>query len=289
MDKNGLVSLTDVLELMLDAVCVVDKHGHFVFVSAAFETIFGYSPEEVIGRNMLDLVYQDDKETTLKAVDTLISGVAHPRFENRWVRKDGSIVHILWSVRWSEKHQVRIAVAHDISERKANEEQLHYLVGHDQLTNLPNRMLLLDRMESSLKKAEQDSLKLSILFIDIDGFKEVNDTFGHSVGDKLLKAIAMRLQNCVRSSDTVGRLGGDEFLILLDGINNLDNVLKVAEKVRLACNKVFVVDGHSLNLSSSIGIAMYPEMGKTYQQLIQVADQAMYKSKKAGGNQFSIG
>lgn len=289
MKNNELVSLTDVLELMLDAVCVVDKQGCFVFVSAAFETIFGYSPNEVLGRSMLDFVYQEDKEATLETVETLLSGVSKPRFENRWVRKDGSLVHILWSVRWSEKHQVRIAVAHDISERKANEKKLQYLVGHDQLTNLPNRMLLLDRMQLSLENAAREPLDLSILFIDIDGFKEVNDTFGHSVGDNLLKAIAQRLQSCVRSSDTVGRLGGDEFLILLNGINDRDNVKKIAEKVCVSCKKTFFVDGHSLNLSSSIGVATYPEMGITHQQLIQTADHAMYKAKKAGGNQFNIG
>ncbi|MDN3379775.1 MULTISPECIES: sensor domain-containing diguanylate cyclase [unclassified Pseudoalteromonas] len=285
MIKNDLVSLTDVLELMLDAVCIVDKQGHFLFVSAAFETIFGYPVADVIGRSMIDFVYHEDKDITLETVEVLLSGTAKPRFENRWVRKDGGIVHILWSVCWSEQHQVRIAVAHDITERKEMEKQLHYLVGHDPLTELPNRVLLLDRLRTSLFKAERDLASLAVLFIDIDGFKDVNDNFGHIIGDQLLAAIAQRLLLTVRKSDTVGRLGGDEFLVLIYGIKHHKKCQQLAEKIRLACSQPFVIAGHTLNISSSIGMAIYPDKRCNDQQLIQYADNAMYKAKKAGGNQ----
>ncbi|MGO2129305.1 MAG: diguanylate cyclase domain-containing protein [Pseudoalteromonas prydzensis] len=286
MKNNELVCLSDVLELMLDAVCVVDKQGCFIAVSAAFETIFGYKPEEVVGKPMIDLVYKDDREITLDTVATLLSGVSKPRFENRWVRKDGQVVHILWSVRWSDSHQVRIAVAHDITERKEFEKQLQHLVGHDQLTGLANRTLLLDRIQSTLTKADRQQVELSLLFIDFDGFKEVNDSYGHQCGDRLLQAIAARLQGCIRSSDTVGRLGGDEFLVLLHGISLRSDVHKTAEKIRRECEQAFVIDEHTLQLSVSIGIASYPEMGENEQQLIQHADQAMYVAKNAGGNRI---
>lgn len=284
MIKNDLVSLTDVLELMLDAVCVVDKEGRFLFVSAAFKTIFGYRAEEVIGRPMIEFVYHEDRELTLETVEILLSGAANPRFENRWVRKDGTIVSVLWSVCWSEQHQVRIAVAHDITERKEMEKQLHYLVGHDPLTNLPNRILLLDRLKTSLLKAERDVTLLAVLFIDIDGFKAVNDNYGHHIGDQLLTAIAQRFLRCVRKSDTVGRLAGDEFLILLHDVKNHNNALRLAEKVRLACERSFVIEGQSHTISSSIGMAIYPDKGASDRQLIQHADNAMYAAKKAGGN-----
>ncbi|MFU2512091.1 diguanylate cyclase domain-containing protein [Pseudoalteromonas sp. ASV78] len=286
MKNTGVVCLTDVLELMLDAVCVVDKQGIFVFVSAAFKDIFGYEPAEVIGKPMLDFVYKEDIEITLDAVNTLLSGGSKPRFENRWVRKDGRVVHILWSVRWSDSHQFRIAVAHDITERKKFEKQLQHMVGHDQLTGLPNRMLLLDRIQSTLTKADRQQVELSLLFIDFDGFKEVNDSYGHQCGDRLLQAIAARLQGCIRSSDTVGRLGGDEFLVLLHGISLRSDVHKTAEKIRRECEQAFVIDEHTLQLSVSIGIASYPEMGENEQQLIQHADQAMYVAKNAGGNRI---
>ena len=286
MKNSGVICLSDVLELMLDAVCVVDKQGVFVFVSAAFKDIFGYEPCEVIGKPMLDFVYKEDIEITLDAVDTLLSGGSKPRFENRWVRKDGRVVHILWSVRWSDSHQFRIAVAHDITERKKFEKQLQHMVGHDQLTGLPNRMLLLDRIQSTLTKADRQQVELSLLFIDFDGFKEVNDSYGHQCGDRLLQAIAARLQGCIRGSDTVGRLGGDEFLVLLHGISLRSDVHKTAEKIRKECEQAFVIDEHSLQLSVSIGIASYPEMGENEQQLIQHADQAMYVAKNAGGNRI---
>ncbi|TMN71035.1 diguanylate cyclase [Pseudoalteromonas sp. S1727] len=286
MKNNELVCLTDVLELMLDAVCVVDKQGRFIAVSAAFETIFGYKPEEVVGKPMIDFVYKEDREITLETVATLLSGVAKPRFENRWVRKDGQVVYILWSVRWSASHQVRIAVAHDITERKEVEKKLQHLVGHDQLTGLANRTLLLDRIQNSLATTSRRPVELSLLFIDIDGFKEVNDTYGHLVGDRLLQKIAERLLECVRASDTVGRLGGDEFVVILNDITNRDDVLHVAEKVRSKCASPFIIDGRKLTLSSSIGVASYPENGSTDMQLIQFADQTMYRAKTAGGNQI---
>jgi diguanylate cyclase (GGDEF)-like protein/PAS domain S-box-containing protein len=289
MKTIDVVALRDVMDLMLDAVCVVDKAGNFVFVSAAFEDIFGYSPDEVIGKPMLDHVYPEDGIKTLKVVESLLSGKKLPRFENRWVRKDGKIIDILWSARWSEDHQFRIAVAHDITERKLMEQQLHYIAGHDPLTELPNRALLFGRLQTSLGLARREGSHLSLLFIDIDGFKHVNDSYGHLVGDKLLKNIAQRLRDCVRKSDTVGRFGGDEFVVVLNGIDSVDSVLFIAENIRLELEKTYQFDSLNLQLSPSIGVARYPDNGADEQQLIQYADQAMYRAKNAGGNRIDNG
>ena len=289
MKTIDLVALRDVMDLMLDAVCVVDKAGTFVFVSAAFEDIFGYSPEEVIGKPMIDHVYPEDGIKTLKVVESLMEGKKQPRFENRWVRKDGKIIDILWSARWSEDHQFRIAIAHDITERKLMEQQLHYIAGHDPLTELPNRALLFGRLQTSLGLARREGSHLSLLFIDIDGFKHVNDSYGHLVGDKLLKNIAQRLRDCVRKSDTVGRFGGDEFVVVLNGIDSFDNVLVIAENIRAQLEKTYQFDDLNLQLSPSIGVARYPDNGDDEQQLLQYADQAMYRAKNAGGNRVDVG
>lgn len=282
MIKSGLVDLQEVLDLMLDAVCVVDKQGTFVFVSAAFERIFGYPANEVVGKKMINYVYSGDHQKTHNAIASLLSGeLINPRFENRWLRKDGQLVHILWSVRWSEEHQVRIAVAHDITERKEMEEQLYYMAGHDALTGLPNRSLLMDRLQKVIVKAHRDNLFFSLLFIDINGFKAVNDTYGHNVGDKLLHSIAQRLSNVMREYDTVGRLGGDEFLIILDNLKSPTESVVIRRKILAQFKAEFQLDELSLNISPSIGIANYPNDGQTDHQLIKYADQAMYKIKGA--------
>lgn len=286
MKISELVNLADVMELMLSAVCVVDRDGKFVFVSAAFERIFGYAPEEVIGKPVIDLAHPDDVERTLQTVKALFAGALESHFENRWIHKDGRVVYVLWSARWSEEHQVRIAVAYDITERKQMEERLQHMAGHDSLTDLPNRALLMDRLETALILARREQTHLSLLFIDIDGFKNVNDNYGHPVGDKLLQKIAQRLRDSVRESDTVGRLGGDEFIVLLKGIDLLDDMTMVAEKIRTKLEQPYEVDSLQLQPSASIGIAYYPGNGDDGQQLIQHADQAMYRAKNAGGNRI---
>jgi diguanylate cyclase (GGDEF)-like protein/PAS domain S-box-containing protein len=251
-------------------------------VSAAFEQIFGYKPDEVIGRPMINYVYPDDYHKTHEAVASLLSGeLVNPRFENRWIKKDGQIIYILWSVRWSADHQLRIAVAHDITERKEMEEQLYYMAKHDVLTGLPNRYLVMDTLQTSIVEANKNNSFFSVLFIDINGFKAVNDTHGHHVGDKLLQSIAIRLLNTITDNDTVGRLGGDEFLIVLNNLNELNGAVAVKNKILTAFGLIFELGDFQLSISPSIGIANYPENGKTDHQLIKYADQAMYISKKS--------
>ena len=233
--------LADVFDLILDAVCVVDRHGHFVFVSSAFERIFGYRPDEVIGQSMLNLVYPEDRDHTLRTVDTIMTGELMPRFENRWMHKDGRVIHVMWSARWSEEHHAR-----------------------------------------------RDQTHLSLLFIDIDNFKHINDTFGHVMGDILLQKIAGRLRDCVRESDTVGRMGGDEFLVLLNNIDTVDDARIIAAKICAALDQPFAIGDNQLCITPSIGIAHYPQHGDDESLLIQHADEAMYRSKSAGGNGYTV-
>lgn len=438
--------LSNFVDLILDAVCVVDTQGRFVFVSAACERIFGYTPEEMIGRVMLDMVLPEDRDRTQQTANEIIGGQSKPHFENRYVRKDGQVVHIMWSARWSEVDQLRIGVARDITERKQAEsmqaalysiseaahaaedlfalfQRIHQIIGellpalnfsvalcdekndqlsfayhideqeqvpapqavaytlsaevirsgqpllltpetltalpeslravvvtdslcwlgvplhshrgtigalmvksysggarytekdqellqfvstqvataierkqlqarlqymaqYDQLTQLPNRGLFHDRLQTALAMARREQGQFALLYLDLDKFKQVNDTLGHAMGDLLLQEVAQRLKQCVRETDTVARIGGDEFLVLLHNIQFPEDALRVAEKIHCALNHPLDMEGHSLRTLLSIGIALYPEHGMEEKQLLKHADEAMYFAKKNGGNHF---
>lgn len=440
MNANSPVPIPNVVDLLLDAVLMVDVHGRIVYVSAACERIFGYTPEEMAGMAMIDLVAPEDRARTLEEAGQVMSG--HPRigFENRYIRKDGRLVHIMWSARWSEADQLRIGVARDVTERKRAEDmqaatyaiseaayratdlaalfgEIHRIVGklvpvagftaamtdakpgllafpyhaglsgcssreeeetarrlcdeavrslqpvslpgasgdpvshgaaapvdaaswfaiplvsrskplgafvlkshpgtfynekdrellqfvatqattaiermqmhaemvhavlHDELTGLPNRRLFQDRMVSALARARRRQNQFAVLYVDIDDFKMVNDTFGHAAGDLLLQAVARRLLQCVREEDTVARLGGDEFAVLLEDLHVPDAASVVAEKIRLAVSQPVDIEGHMLSVPSSIGIALYPDHGTGMDQLLKHADSAMYSAKRAG-------
>jgi diguanylate cyclase (GGDEF)-like protein/PAS domain S-box-containing protein len=445
MDHLDRAFLANVMDLMLDAVCVVDTEGRFVFVSAAGERIFGYAPQELIGRPMIELVHPEDRERTLDAVAEIVADQHKPIFENRYVRKDGRVVHLMWSARWSPADGVRVAVARDVTarkraeavqaalyaiseaahaaedlmalfarihriidgllpaknffvalydaagdwlsfpyfvdeldaapppgaldaetlcaevirsgrerlfsrdsadavpapmhpdvgrtavdwlgvplggpqgvigalvlkshssdvrygaaevellkfvsaqiaaaiERKQTQLRLLHVAQHDPLTGLPNRSLVRDRVAMALARARRDGTGLALLYLDLDDFKPVNDRFGHAVGDGLLQQVAQRLKQCVRASDTVGRMAGDEFVVLLAQLHAPGDAAGVAEKIRAALCQPFEIAGHAVLVSPSIGLVGYPADGEDGDQLIHRADQAMYAAKRAGGN-----
>ena len=449
MDTRNSAPLASYLDLLLDAVCAVDKQGRFVFVSAACERIFGYTPDELIGQPMIDLVHPADRQRTLDAAREIMGGDPKLNFENRYLRKDGRVVHILWSARWSEVDQLRIAVARDITERKQAEsrqaalyaiseaahaaedllalfKRIHTIIGewlpalnfsvalydehcaqlnfpyhvndhehspelpgtvtgrlcaevirsglpilltpgqddlpegfeglvagqespcwlgvplnsqngtigalivksvaggeryteqdkellqfvcaqvataierkqlharlqrmaqYDQLTQLPNRELLRDRLKASLAQARAEGGHMALLYVDLDRFKQVNDTHGHAVGDMLLQAVANRLKGCVRDTDTVARIGGDEFVVLLHSIHASEDAECVAGKIRQVLAQPLRLDGHSLNMQTSIGVALYPEHGTEEKQLFRHADEAMYAVKRLGHRPLGV-
>lgn len=424
MNNDSGTFLAGALDLLLDAVCMVDARGHFVFVSAACERIFGYTPEEMIGRRMLDFVAPEDIERTQATASAVMAGQVQPYFENRYVHKAGHLVHIMWSARWSEADQLRIGVARDISARKQAEalqaatysiseaahaaqdllalfrqvhqivdqllpapdfcvalydaqrdqlefpyqvdtraasatpptaicqelvrtgqplqlaaddghswlgaplvsesgvigalvlkspcsaardcernrellqfvsaqvataierkrlyERLQRMARHDELTGLLNRAFLHDRIDSALARARRNGGRFSLVFLDLDKFKQVNDTCGHTVGDRLLQEVAQRLLQCVREADSVARIGGDEFVLLLETIESPENVDKIAAKLRKELGRPLRIDGHPLRIVPSIGVAHYPEHGEQIETLLRHADAAMYREKRAG-------
>ena len=437
------------LDLLLDVVCVVDKDGRFLSVSAASERVFGFRPEEMVGRTAFEMMHPDDRAASRKLVDRINLGEPSRDHENRYFHKNGHIVHIMWSAQWLEAEQVRVGVARDITERKraeavqaalyaiseaahtvgdlqvlyrrvheviaqllpaenfsvalydaANDQlsfpyhtdqfdvppspmplgssaliaevvrsgeallltpetatqvlarigavagkhapdwlgaplisgadtlgalvlqnpsgtlryneqdkellqfvasqlaaaierkrtqsRLEFLAQYDHLTELPNRALFLDRLRSSLQRAHRGSLRLAVLYLDMDNFKQINDTFGHTTGDHLLREVAQRLRQCVREADTVGRLGGDEFAVLLDNISKQEDATLVAEKILAALSEPYLLEGKTLISAPSLGIAVYPEHGQNDLHLIRHADEAMYVAKRSGGKRYIL-
>lgn len=432
----------NLIDLLIDTVCVVDERGYFVFVSAACERLLGYTPDELIGTRMIDLVHPDDRESTLRAATEIMQGRWRMDLENRYIRKDGSIVDIMWSARWSPEDRVRVAVARDVTARKRAErirdalyriseaahttdsllrlyEHLHSIIGellpaedftvalydepsdtltfpycvnerapgpgprplgsdtpiarvirggealrtagsvrasttgkdaappgdsgewlgvplwsqgrvmgvlavesrsddvhysaddqhllefvstqvavtierkqaevllrhrasHDALTNLPGRTLFNDRFEMALRRARREGERVALLFIDLDEFKRVNDTHGHEAGDRLLCTIAQRLSAQVRESDTVARIGGDEFIVLLGNVSGTDGVAGIVDKIGASIRDPLELGNERVMISASIGAAIYPEGGETPEALFRRADADMYARKSQG-------
>jgi len=421
---------------------VVDEEGRYVFVSASYERIFGYTPQEVIGRRMIELVHPEDRELTLRVAAAIMDGHPQSHFQNRYLRKDGKVVHIMWSARWSATERMRIAIARDITElkraesmtaalhaiseaahasddlpslyehihriiggllpadnffvalydrarnelsfpyfvderderpppqpldsgtltgelircgqpllftpaqptdpalpvvgtdavhwlgvpltsrgttvgalvvqsyspdtsytegdkellqfvstqvaaaieRKQAEARLHHIARHDPLTDLANRDLFYQQFEAALEQARRFGRCLALLYLDLDKFKDVNDRFGHHVGDVLLCEVAQRIRRVVREGDVVGRVGGDEFVVLLNGLHAPGDSLVVADKLRLALGESFPISDEPLKVCASVGVATYPEHGDESRSLTRAADDAMYRAKKLGGN-----
>ncbi len=428
------------VQLLLDPVFVVDEFGQIVFVSDACQSLLGYSSDEMIGTRILDYIHPDDLERTLAAVSRVMIGQSHTDFGNRYLHKDGSVVHILWSARWSAEERLRITVARDVTalrqadqtrnalyriseaahaaetlralcdgvrdvigelfpesdlylafhdtekdmlsfpdwsasqendwtekptetgtaiaevistghacmtsrdparpgmglitpskpeaadwlgvplisrngvlgalviesplpgiryreadrellqfvatqlatvvERKRAEERLRFMAHHDALTGLTNRSLFYDRLETALRSAGRNEGRLALLYLDLNDFKRINDTEGHEAGDQLLVEMARRLEDCTRETDTVSRLGGDEFTVLLTDVHGRESVETAVAKIRELMSLPVNLVGKALHVSCSIGTALYPEDGTTAGELLSKADTNMYLGKR---------
>ncbi|MCQ4294648.1 diguanylate cyclase [Pseudomonas stutzeri] len=441
MKTDSCAPLASVIDLLLDAICVVDAQGNFVYVSAACERIFGYTPDEMLGKRMIEMVYPEDRARTIAAAQEVMASQPLLHFENRYLRKDGSVVHIMWSACWSTDNKLRIGVARDITQRKQSEAmqaalysiseaahgakdlaalyqqihltiakllplddfivairdlasgeltypyqalaldslgappepgrslcfsvlhgrqalrfnaeslsalalpldaadavawwlgvplnssegaigvlllksstapysekdqellqfvstqvvtaierqqlyaRLHRMAQYDELTGLPNRACFRDRLETALARVRRNGGRIALLYVDLDRFKQVNDTYGHGGGDQLLRAVADRLTFCVRDTDTVARLGGDEFVVLLESIVEPEDAQRVVEKIRNAFAQPMLIVEHSIDIDLSIGTALYPEDGEAEMQLLKQADERMYRMKARSGQE----
>ena len=258
--------------------------GVFVEVNARYEAVFGWTRDEMIGHSALVLGLWPDPETRQRWIDELGKTGTVVNYEATLLNRDGQPRQTSFSaeiIRIDDVPHI-LAYAQDVTERKATEARIEYLAHHDPLTGLPNRVLFRDRFEVASARAAREGGKVALLFIDLDHFKSVNDTLGHPVGDDLLRVVAQRLREHLRDSDTVSRLGGDEFLIALPDIEDAEAAGQVARKIVQALRAPLRIDGHDLVLTSSIGIAMWPDDGEGFDLLLQRADTAMYEAKDAG-------
>ncbi|MBK5407860.1 diguanylate cyclase [Pseudomonas sp. TH34] len=269
------------IHLMLDTVFVVDSDNLIVFVSDACEALLGYRADELTGTLITDYMHPEDLARTRASIVRVMNGKPHVDFRNRYLRKDGSVVHILWAAFWSEEVGARIGVARDITALTQAEEELRFLAHHDSLTALTNRSLFNDRLDTALQGALRHNSKLALLFLDVNDFKCINDVHGHAIGDRVLCVIARRLEGCVRGSDLVARMGGDEFTVLLTDIQSEDAVsAKVAQILAVMAEPLSAEFGAVKMPSCSIGVAFYPADGKDADTLLSHADGEMYRVKR---------
>ncbi|CAM2829153.1 PAS domain S-box-containing protein/diguanylate cyclase (GGDEF) domain-containing protein [Pseudomonas gessardii] len=269
------------IHLMLDTVFVVDRDNQIAFVSDACEALLGYRADELTGNLITDYMHPEDLAATRASIIRVMNGQPHVDFRNRYLRKDGSVVHILWAAFWSADVGARIGVARDITALTQAEEELRFLAHHDPLTALTNRSLFNDRLDSALRNARRQKSTLALLFLDINDFKGINDVHGHVAGDRVLCTIARRLEACVRGTDTVARMGGDEFTVLLTDLQSDDTVSeKVQQILAIMAEPLGPEFGPVKMPSCSIGVARYPADGEDADTLLSHADDDMYRVKK---------
>ena len=260
--------------------------GRILDVNDAMARIFGFvSREELMAESALSLyLAEDDRQHVLR---NLAEARTLTNFESRMRRRDGEQIWILENASLLDDGVIEGTIV-DITDRKNAQQAMEYQAYHDVLTELPNRLLFRDRLSIALAHAKRTKRAAAVMFLDLDQFKLVNDTLGHSIGDRLLQQMALRLVGCVRAEDTVARMGGDEFTILLADLNDRRSAATVAQKVLDAIRQPVLIDEHELYVTTSIGIALYPEDGMDTETLLREADRAMYRAKDSGRNNFQF-
>ena len=283
-----------VTETATDAIISIDAQGAIVFINAAAERIFGYRVRDLLGRELamlipgsLQTLHKASLEWRHAAADKRVVWEA---MEFAGMHRDGRRIPLEVSFGEYRRDGERLftAIVRDITERKRADEKIRYLAQYDALTELPNRVLLQDRVEHALTQARRKNEKVGVLFLDLDDFKRINDSLGHQTGDQLLRLVAQRLRHCLREGDSLGRLGGDEFVICLPVPVDERDAALVAGKILEALRASFRVDEHELHVSASIGIGLFPADGEDADTLMRAADIAMYHAKERGRNNYQF-
>ena len=283
----------EVLRSMSEAVAVIDLDFAFISVNPSFSRITGYSEEEVTGQNSSMLDSSQHSPDFYRRVRDILERTGHWAGEMWQRRKDDEEF-----LGWIEMSEVRdslgmrshfVAVVNDITDKKRAEQELRYLANYDTLTGLPNRALLSERLGRAIIRARRQETRVAVLFLDLDRFKDINDSLGHAAGDRLLKAAAARLQSTVSASDTVARLGGDEFTVVLEDVESLVAVERMARDILTAFSTPLEVDDrHDVSITPSLGISLYPDHALVPTDLLKFADTAMYQAKAEGRNTYQI-
>lgn len=289
-EKNE--QLTRIFESTLEGIVIVDANNTIQSVNPAFTLITGYSAVEALGHTTS--ILKSDHHHADFFADMWKKLVQHGHWDGEvWNQHKNGKVYPIWLVLTAIMDKERkpsqyVGLFNDITEQKKNEERIRHQAYHDALTGLPNRLLFNDRLQVALAQARRLNERLVIMFIDLDRFKNINDSLGHSVGDQLLQGLAKRLQNCTRDEDTVARMGGDEFTVLLPRIKQLDDAKHVAQKILKDLCQPLRIEGHELVVTASIGISQYPDDGEQLDTLMKNADSAMYRAKEQGKNKYQF-
>jgi diguanylate cyclase (GGDEF)-like protein/PAS domain S-box-containing protein len=272
--------LQGVLQSIRDAVVTTDAEGRVQTLNAAAETLTGWTQIEALGHPVEEII-------NLRAYGT-DAPLPNPAYESLREGKDGRRIHIHLEAKplVESDPEACLLVFYDASEAVRLAERISYLGQHDPLTGLPNRILLVDRLEQGTRLADRTSDQLAVVFLDLDHFHRINETCGHALADQFLKEVAYRLTDALRESDTVCRLGGDEFVLLLRGVRTVTNVESLAAKLLREIARPFPVDGHIIESSCSLGISVYPRDAMDGQTLMHLADGAMHRAKQQGRNRY---
>ena len=282
-----------VVEQVPDGILIFDgESGRVLYSNATFGRLLELPAEELLGMRIFDFVDQDCNGIGTD-IHKCLAGIGSSLFESHCHRDNGPTTEVEVSVApiFYANRREWCAVVRDITERKSYEKRLEHAASHDSLTDLPNRALFLENLERAAAEANRQRTPVAVLFIDIDDFKQVNDTFGHHCGDLVLAATANRLRSCVRTGDTVGRIGGDEFAVLAERSVGPMDVIRLAERLTAELREPFAVGatGMQTHISASIGVSMGIPSTRGGETLLRRADAAMYRSKEAGKARWEFG
>jgi diguanylate cyclase (GGDEF)-like protein/PAS domain S-box-containing protein len=285
------------LDCIGDAVICTDTSGNITFLNPVAERMTGWPLKDAAGRPMSETFRIVDANTRKSILDPMARATSQNRAGKLpsncvLIRRDGYEVFIEDSVAPIHNREGQVTgaviVFRDVTATRLLEEQLTHSAEHDFLTGLPNRMLLNDRVSQAIALARRNNGRVAVLFLDLDGFKHINDSLGHQIGDKLLQSVASRLLKCVRAPDTVSRLGGDEFVVLIQELQHPEDAGATAGRLLKAVADVHLIDQHEIYVTASIGVSVYPSDAKDAENLIRSADTAMYHAKKKGRQMYEF-
>ena len=290
--ENALRLSASVVENTAEGVVITDKQTNIIQVNKAFSEITGFSADEIKGKPTSTLKSGIQDESFYREMWFELTHLGRWSGELINKRKDESLYPVWQTISavFDDNHELchYVSVFSDISQIKKSQQEVFHLAYHDTLTNLPNRSLLIERMDQAVKHADRSHKAFALMFLDLDNFKNINDSRGHLAGDDLLTNTAKILESTIREKDTVARVGGDEFVLLFDDVTSADKAARLARKILKTLQNPIDIDGGQVEISASIGICLYPADGETATELLKNADTAMYRAKQQGRNNFQF-